>query len=261
MSEHASGGGPLERVDEHDGQLVRLVLSRPKANILDAEMVEAICGELGRLEGQAQLKVIVFEGAGDHFSFGASVEEHLPDRVASMLEGFHRMFRRLESLGVPTAAVVRGQCLGGGLELALFCGWVFCAPSARLALPEVKLGVFPPLGALVLPWRAGGGRATQLIVEGRTLDGETAARWNLVEQCSEDPQAALGEWFAREIAPKSAVGVRYAYQAARVGLAEQLQARLPKLEALYLDQLMKHDDPVEGLQAFLQRREPRWSNR
>lgn len=270
-------GAPLAVRSEQQGQLLRLTLDRPKANILDLAMIAELRAVIEKLaaererggdpssrgarSGDLPVKLIVFEGSGDHFSFGASVAEHMPGEVDRMLPAFHQLFRRLEALCIPTAAIVRGQCLGGGAELALFCGRVVCDPSARIGLPEVKLAVFPPLASLVLPWRVGGGRALQLLLGGETIDGETAARWGLVEQVSDDPESALAGWFEREIAPRSAVALRFAWRAARRGLARMLDDELSELERIYLEELMTHSDPREGLTAFVERRAPKFAHR
>lgn len=253
--------GPLRCSREHGGELVRLVLDRPRGNVLDTEMILAIREELARLKSDvAAEKLLVFEGAGEHFSFGASVSEHLPGKVETMLPAFHQLFRDLESLGVPTAAVVRGQCLGGAFELALWCGMVFCHPAAKLGAPEIRLAVFPPIAALVLPWRVRGARSSQIILSGDTLDGESAAREGIADVCAEDPEASLQEWFSARLAPRSAVAVRAAWRASRRPLARTLETDLPFLEELYLRDLMSRRDPAEGLQAFLERRPPVWSN-
>ncbi|MCC6751465.1 MAG: enoyl-CoA hydratase/isomerase family protein [Deltaproteobacteria bacterium] len=245
---------------EREGQLARLVLDRPKANILDLEMMTALRKELGALGGQKELKLLVFEGAGDHFCFGASVKEHLPAQAGEMLRGFHALFRELEALSVPTAAVVRGQCLGGGFELALFAGQVFCSPSARFGVPEVKLAVFPPIAALLLPWRTGGARATTLVLTGASIEGPKAVELGLAEACGEDPEALLGAWFEAHLAECSALALRYAWRAARRPIARALEEALPALEKLYLEELMAHHDPVEGITAFVERRKPVWRN-
>ena len=245
---------------EHEGRVGRIVLDRPKGNVLDAEMVASLRSRFGELTGAPGLSLVVFEGAGRHFSFGASVEEHLPESVERMLTSFHDLFRELEGLGIPTAALVRGQCLGGGFELATWCGQVFCTPDARFAVPEVGLGVFPPIAAVGLRWRVGGARATTMVLTGEAVDGENAARIGLVEGCVADPEAALQEWIGTAILPRSAVALSFAWRAARAPLARALHDELPALERLYLADLMATADPTEGLQAFLARREPQWSH-
>ena len=252
---------PIRCRSERSGQIQRIVLDRPKGNILDLAMVTAIRSRIAELAAdRGCLKLVVFEGAGEHFSFGSSVQEHLPGLVEGMLPAFHGLFRDLEALGVPTAAIVRGQCLGGGFELALWCGMTFCEPSARFGLPETRLGVFPPLAPIALPWRVPGARATQVILSGDTYDPQTAATWGLVDRCTSDAERALTQWFDECLAGKSAVAARMSWKAARHFLARALETDLPKLERLYLADLMSHKDPVEGLKAFLERRPPVWSD-
>jgi cyclohexa-1,5-dienecarbonyl-CoA hydratase len=254
-------GTPLRCTSEREGELLRLVLNRPKSNVLDGEMIGAIRQAAKDLaSAPRQPKLIVFEGEGKHFSFGASVEEHLPDRVESMLTAFHQTFRELENLQIPTAAIVRGQCLGGGLELALWCGTVFADSTAVLGVPESKLAVFPPVGAIVLPWRCGGGRAYQLVLTGETIGAEKAAAWGMIDHLAPDPEAALQAFFDEQLAPKSAVALRFAWRAARRPLARALREDLAALEQLYLWELMAHKDPAEGIQAFIERRAPAWRN-
>src|SRR5258706_6863469 len=156
--------GPTIRFEtQREGQVERILLDRPPGNILDLETFASIRERVAAIsKDPGRRKLIVLEGSGAHFSFGASVAEHLPDRMAEMLSSFRRLLSELDALSIPTAAVVRGQCLGGGLELAAWCGRVFCDPTARFAVPEIKLAVFPPIAAIVLPWRAGGAAATEM---------------------------------------------------------------------------------------------------
>ena len=246
---------------ERDGGLERIVLDRPKGNVLDLEMVGAIRSRLQELAAtRGALKLVVFEGAGRHFSFGASVEEHLPDRIGRMLTQFHGLFRDLETLGVPTAAVVRGQCLGGGMELALWCGFVACDPSARFGVPEIKLGVFPPIAALALPWRITGSRATQLILSGDSIGGDQASRDGIADVCAADPESALQDWFTQVLEKKSAVALSAAWRASRRLIAGTFEREIEVLETLYLKDLMSRRDPVEGISAFLERRDPIWTH-
>ena len=252
---------PIRCTEERGGQIQRILLDRPKGNVLDLEMITAIRARLAELSrAPGPLRLLVFEGAGEHFSFGASVGEHLPESVAGLLAAFHGLFRDLEALGVPTAAQVRGQCLGGGFELALWCGLILCEPSAWFGVPETKLGVFPPVAAIALPWRVSGARATQIILSGDSYDAQGAVAWGLADRCTNDAAAALAQWFEQCLAEKSAVAVRASWKASRTLLARSLAVDLPQLEKLYLADLMAHRDPVEGLTAFLERRRPVWSD-
>jgi cyclohexa-1,5-dienecarbonyl-CoA hydratase len=251
---------PVRTSIERDGGLARLVLDRPKGNVLDVEMMRALGEAATALRPLAALKLVVFEGEGKHFSFGASVAEHLPGTVESFLPVFHQLFRTIEGAGIPTAALVRGQCLGGALELASACGLVICDATAKFGVPEITLGVFPPVAALTLPWRCGGARATELMLTGRSVGAEEALRIGLADRVVADCEQGLAAFFDEHLAPKSALALRYAWRAVRRPLAAAFEKELPELEKLYLKELMSHRDPVEGIQAFVAKRPPVWSH-
>ncbi|MBI5364174.1 MAG: enoyl-CoA hydratase/isomerase family protein, partial [Planctomycetes bacterium] len=147
-----------------NGVLWRLVIDAPKANVLDAAKVAMLTAAFERAAQEEHLKAIVIEGEGKHFSFGASVEEHVPPQHVAMLKGFHALFRAMLRAGVPTLAVVRGQCLGGGLELASFCNRVWAAPDAMLGQPEVRLGVIAPVASAFLAERIGRAHMEDLVL-------------------------------------------------------------------------------------------------
>ncbi|MCP3981852.1 MAG: cyclohexa-1,5-dienecarbonyl-CoA hydratase [bacterium] len=249
------------RLEELEGgALWRVVLNTPKANIVDMEKTEELCSIFGRARETPQLKAVLVEGEGPHFSFGASVEEHLPDTCGAMLRGFHRLFGLMLEANVVTLAAVRGQCLGGGLELASFCNRLFAAPDARLGQPEIVLGVFAPVGSVVLAERVGRGHAEDLCLSGRSLTAEQALAIGLVDELADDPsQAALA--YAQEfLLPRSASSLRMALRAVRAGFAERFRAELAQVERLYLEDLMSTADAGEGLAAFIEKRKPSWSN-
>lgn len=129
---------------EDGGSLIRIRLARPKANIIDGAMMEALQLHFAEHTSNPDAKAVVLDAEGDHFSFGASVEEHLPGKCAAMLAGFHQLIKAMLACPVPIVTAVNGQCLGGGLELALAGSMIFAAPDARLGQPEIKLGVFAP---------------------------------------------------------------------------------------------------------------------
>jgi len=240
----------------HDGKLLHITLNAPKANILDAQMLGSISDALAEDGRRGQLRAIFFEGAGRHFSFGASVEEHQHDRVAEMLHQFHGLFRQLSALAVPTFAVVRGQCLGGGLELASYCSWIFAEPDAVFGQPEIKLAVFPPMASILLPWRIGGAAALDLCVTGRSISAERALEIGLVQSIGTDPGAAADAYFMEHLAPLSASSVRFAERAVRTTLMRAMEQDLPTLERLYVEELMETHDANEGIAAFLDKRSP-----
>ena len=241
------------------GQILHLTLNAPKANILDSRMLAGISDALDRYAEGKALKVIAFEGEGKHFCFGASVEEHQADQAAAMLASFHGLFLRLSALAIPTVAIVRGQCLGGGLELAAYCSWIFASSTANFGQPEIKLAVFPPMASILLPWRLGGGRGLDLCVSGRSINAEEAERIGLVHSVADDPAGEFDTFFGKNIRGLSASSLRIAERAVRMPLARSLERELPQLETLYIEDLMQTHDANEGITAFLEKRAPRFS--
>ncbi len=243
------------------GQVLELRLNRPKANILDAAMTEDLLSALDQARNQKDLKAILIEGEGDHFSFGASVEEHLPGKYQAMILGFHRIFRSMLELGVPTVAAVRGQCLGGGLEVAMFCTRVFASPSAKMGQPEINLAVLPPIASFFLAERVGRPTAEELCLSGRSIGAEEALQRGLVDHISDDPHLAAITWIEGALLPHSAAAIRQTNFALRMELQERFERTIPRIEELYFDELMQTNDAVEGLTSFLEKREAKWSNR
>ena len=150
----------------HEGQVIRLTLNAPKGNILNAELMADLQAAMDELKPQARIKLVQFTGAGDHFCFGASVPEHTREKAPGMLRQFHQLFHTLIDLAVPSAALVSGRCLGGGLELALMCNFLFLDRSARLGQPEINLGLIPGFGGTQrLPRLVGINMAKELILK------------------------------------------------------------------------------------------------
>ncbi|MEZ5990207.1 MAG: enoyl-CoA hydratase-related protein [Planctomycetota bacterium] len=246
-----------------DGACWRVVLDAPKGNVLDSAMIRA----LTRVAEQADaclhhecrpLRALLFTGEGRHFSFGASVEEHRPAEVGDMLPAFHALFRTLLDSRLFLLAAVRGQCLGGGLELAAFCHRLYASPDARLGQPEIRLGVFAPIGSLVLPPRVGRARAAELCLTGRVLAAEEALAWGLVDEVAEDPEAAALRFVEERLVPLSAAALRFAVAGLDAGYAVRFREDLARAEKLYLEGLMATHDAAEGIESFLAKREPAW---
>ena len=235
-------------------------LFHPKGNIVTLEMIEALAEGLVTLGGEPHLKLITIEGDGPDFSFGASIPEHAPGQIELVLPEAHRLTLALLDAPAPTAAVVRGRCLGGGFELALACDVIFAADTATFGLPEVSLGVFPPAAAALLPGRVGTARAIVSILSGAPVPAAAWLAAGLVTAVAPDADltAAIDRWFDTHLAPKSASALRFASRAARAALRRDVAVLLPELERLYLDELMQTRDAREGIAAFLEKREPRW---
>jgi cyclohexa-1,5-dienecarbonyl-CoA hydratase len=252
---------PLHDRIEGDGALLRLTLARPKANLVDAAMIAALHGAFVAYRGHPGLRGVLLAAEGPNFSFGASVEEHLPDKCAAMLASLHALILAMVEFPVPILVAVRGQCLGGGLEVALAGGPIFAAPDAQLGQPEMKLGVFAPAASCLLPYRVGQSVAEDLLVSGRSVSGEEAKAMGLVEFVAVDPDVAALAYFERHLATKSATSLACALAAARGGMVHDLRRRLGEVERLYIDRLMHTRDANEGLVAFLAKRKPHWEHR
>jgi cyclohexa-1,5-dienecarbonyl-CoA hydratase len=252
---------PLGVLLDRDGALLHLRLARPKANLIDAAMIAALHAALRENRSRPGLRGVLLDAEGPHFSFGASVEEHLAERCAAMLASLHALVLEMLEFPVPILAAVRGQCLGGGLEVALAASRIFAAPDAQFGQPETKLGVFAPAASCLLPWRVSQAAAEDLLFSGRSIAAADAQALGLVEALAEDPESAALAYFDSHLAPKSAAALACAVTAVRAPLVAAVRARLGELERLYVGTLMKTRDANEGIAAFLARRQPQWEHR
>ncbi|MEW5981284.1 MAG: enoyl-CoA hydratase-related protein [Acidobacteriota bacterium] len=244
-----------------DGAIQRVSLGGSKGNVLDTPLIEELTGVFNAAAAARDLKAIVLEGQGAHFSFGASVREHLPELVGTMLPRFHVLMRALVDSATIVLAAVRGQCLGGGLELVTLCHRVFAAPQAMFGQPEIVLGVFAPVASVALAGRVGRRDAEDLCLSGRSVSAAEAAAMGLVDEVADgDPAEAALAYARQHLLPKSASSLRFAIRAVRADLRARLATELPVLEQLYLEELMATTDATEGLTAFMEKRRPNWTN-
>jgi len=248
----------LERQD--DGAVWLLRLARPKANVVDEGMTAALAAVFDEARTAVGLKAIVLSAQGPNFSLGASVQEHMPDRVAGMLQRFHGLFRTIAAADVPLLSAVRGHCLGGGLELAAFGQRMFAAPDAKFGQPEIALGVFAPVASLLLPERVGRGAAEDLCLSGRTIGVDEALRIGLCDAVADDPEAAALAYARDQLGRHSASSLRHAVRAVRGPFVHRFLQQLAELERAYLDDLMTTHDAREGIAAFVEKRPAAWSH-
>lgn len=252
---------PLKVSLERDGMLLRLTLARPKANIVDAAMIAALQSALTEHLPKPKLRAVLLSAEGPHFSFGASVDEHMPDCCAQMLKSLHALILQLVESPVPVLVAINGQCLGGGLEVAAAGHLLFAAPGAMMGQPEIKLAVFAPAASCLLPERIGQAQAEDLLFSGRSITAEEALRIGLVTAIAEDPDKAALEYFDKNLANVSASTLRFAVRAARGDAMQRIRAKLAAVEKMYLVELMSTHDAVEGLKAFVEKRAAVWQDR
>lgn len=247
-----------------DGPVARLTLNRPPLNIINipmmAEMVEAVAS----LREQPDVKVLVIEAAAGSkaFSAGVDVTDHTANKVHDMIHGFHRLFRLLADLSIPTLAVVNGAALGGGCELAIFCDMIVASERAKFGQPEIKVGVFPPMAAVMLPRLIPHHRALELLLTGETIEAAEAYRLGLVNRVAPpEALAAAAQELVAKLAALSGSVLRYTRKAAWLGASGSFPEALAAVEKLYLEKLMQTHDAHEGLAAFIEKRPPEWQNK
>jgi len=247
----------------YEEAIARVILDDGKANILDSIMMGEITEFLVSLKNKKDIKLVTFEGAGNNFSYGASVAEHTRDKAAAMLEGFHRMFFTLIDLHIPTLAKISGQCLGGGFELPLACNFIFADKSAKIGQPEIILGVFAPPASIMLPLKVGNARAEELLITGRIIGAEEGKAIGLINHVFEDKafmEVGVDTWIQKNILGKSASALRFATRAARASFDFFMLKHLPYFSDMYLKEMMETHDANEGINAFIEKRKPVWTN-
>jgi cyclohexa-1,5-dienecarbonyl-CoA hydratase len=247
----------------HNNSVARIILDDGKGNVLDSIMMSELNELLNSFKDNNDLKLITFEGAGKHFSFGASVEEHTKENAPAMLKSFHQIFYSITDLSIPTLAKISGQCLGGGLELALVCNFLFADQTAKLGQPEIILGVFAPPASVILPLKIGNAKAEELLLLGKSITAEEGKILGLINEVFDNREVMeteLDKLIVENILPKSASSLRYAVKASRVKFNHILKKMLPEVESLYLNELMETDDANEGINSFLEKRKPVWKN-
>jgi cyclohexa-1,5-dienecarbonyl-CoA hydratase len=241
-----------------------LVLNRPPLNVLDIAMMREINAALETLSEDLAVKVLVVEAAegSKAFSAGVDVSEHTADMVEEMIEVFHRIFRQLDALDVPSVAAVGGAALGGGCELALFCDMVIASEKASFGQPEIQVGVFPPVAAVALPGIIGPKKTFELLLTGDRIRAAEAERLGLVNRVVPPGELRVAvEELVGKLSNLSAAVLRLTVKAVRVGSVRRFDEGLAAVEELYLGPLMDTEDAHEGLAAFMERRGPVWRDK
>ena len=246
-----------------EDRVARITLARPPLNVMNISMMREITASLTALAPR-EIVAIVFDADKDcrAFSAGVAIEEHVQETIFQMLDSFHAIFRQLEQIGKPTIAVVDGAALGGGCELVAACDIVIASDRSRFGQPEIKLGVFPPVAAVLLPLVIGEKRARELILTGEIIDAMEASRLGL---CNHVVPSAHIEGKLLEVLGKlrelSGTSLQFTRQSLDLGRGRSLDDALTEQENIYLHELMKTADANEGIKAFMEKRKPVWRHR
>jgi cyclohexa-1,5-dienecarbonyl-CoA hydratase len=248
---------------ERMGSVARLVINRPPLNILDIAAIRELNSGSAAALHQEGVRLVEIRGAGEEaFSAGVDVSDHFPDRAPEMLREFHSLIRSVLYASCPVLAVVRGHCLGGGMELAMACDFIVASEDARFAQPEVKVGAFPPVAAVLLSKLIPEKKALELVLTGEPIAAEQAQRLGLVNRVVR-PGELEGEVarFSGLLLAQSALVTMLARKAARLAPLAAFESALRESERIYLEQLLATVDASEGLRAFLEKRPPVWTHR
>jgi cyclohexa-1,5-dienecarbonyl-CoA hydratase len=240
----------------------RIVLRHAPLNIIDIPMMEELAQALAEVEARSDISVIVVSGEGKGFSAGVDVAAHTPDKVEAMLLKFHAVIRALVATKKVTIATVHGNCLGGGAELAMVCDIVYTAASARWGFPEIKLGCYPPVACTALAALVGQKCAGELILTGRTISGSEAAAMGLANRAVSDEElTAAVDNTLDELSRLSPGALAVTKKAIYAWDAIHFDKGLARAEKIYLEELMQTADAQEGICAFIEKREPKWTGK
>lgn len=242
--------------------VARLALHHPPLNVIDLAMMNELAQALAEIEARADVSILLLSGAGKSFSVGVDVAAHIPDKVADMLAKFHAVIRALVSSKKVTIAAVHGHCLGGGAELAMVCDLVYTVDTASWGFPEIKLGCYPPVAATALAALVGQKHAADLILTGRNISGTEAARIGLANRDLADTELEMAVKEAiRQLSSLSPAALAITKKANYAWDSMHFDKGLARAEKIYLDELMKTEDVHEGINAFLEKRQPVWKGK
>jgi cyclohexa-1,5-dienecarbonyl-CoA hydratase len=248
-------------VVKKDG-VARITIDKPPVNVLDIPTMKELNTALESVKGDPDVNVVVIDGKGKTFSAGVDVKDHTADKVEEMVRVFHQIFHNLAELEQPTVGVIRGAVLGGGCEVVVFCDMVIASENTKLGQPEIKVGVFPPIAAFIIPRLIGRKKALELLLTGDVIDAQESYRLGLVNQVvPDDKLEEAADAFVAKLSSLSGIVLKLTKKAVYQGVDQDFKDVLSKIEDVYLNEVMKTDDANEGLTAFLEKRAPTWRNK
>jgi cyclohexa-1,5-dienecarbonyl-CoA hydratase len=247
---------------ETRGPLARITFIHPPLNVFDFQMMDELLEALNTLERRREISTVILSGGERGFSAGVDVAVHTPDQVQTMFQKFHGLILALTRLPRITIAEVHGVCLGGGAELAMLCDMCFTTEKAKWGFPEITLGCYPPVACTALAALVGQKRAADLIFTGRTFSGQDAADWGLANEAHpENELQEVIEGTLDHLFKLSPAALAHAKKAFYAWDSIHLDKGLARAEKIYIEELMHTEDAREGIQAWLEKRQPEWKGR
>lgn len=243
--------------------VAKITINRPPLNVLNRETIQDIIAALENADIDKNVYMVVITGAGDRaFSAGVDVSAHLPNKIDKTLDQFHNMFHLLADLRKPTIAVVNGFALGGGCELAIACDMVIASDKAQFGQPEIKVGAIATVAAALLPKLIGRKQALELIFTGDTINAAEAQKIGLVNKVFPPEKLAdATNELINKLKEMSPIVLQLVRRAIYQGIDSDFKKALDGVTDIYLKQLIRTKDAVEGLKAFLEKREPKWKGK
>ncbi len=247
------------------GSVGHLTMARPKQNIMNMDMLKEMALAIESLNSRDDVRLILLDSAPEcegYFSAGVGAEGYTSQMVFQMLDAFNRVFRAMIEISKPVVTVVDGIASAGGCELAAFSDIVIATDAAKFLQPEIKLGVFPPLGAVVYPRVIGPRRAMELLLTGEPITAQQALVMGLVNRVV--PRTALKETvdtIVRRISEQSGPVLTLLKRVIFEGTWRPFNEALRSSQNIYLNQLFELEDSQEGLRALIEKRKPVWKNK
>ena len=239
--------------------VARISLRNPPLNVIDFAVMDELVQVISDIEARPDISAILISGNGGSFSAGVDVAAHTLDKVEAMLSKFHAVIRALVNTKKVTIAAVNGHCLGGGADLAMVCDLVYTTEDAQWGFPEIKLGCYPPVAVTALAALVGQKHAADLILTGRTISGSEAASIGLANRAvPKDQFEDVVEDALEHLSKLSPAVLAITKKAIYAWDSIHFDKGLARAEKIYLDELMKTEDAREGINAFLEKREPQW---
>jgi len=242
--------------------VARITLHNPPLNIIDIPMMEELAEALTEIEARPDVSVFIISGSQKAFSAGVDVAAHTPDKVEQMLTKFHAIIRALVASKKVTIAAVHGNCLGGGAELAMVCDLAYTSELATWGFPEIRLACYPPVAVTALAALVGQKQAADLVLTGRSITGREAASIGLAN--SVVPEVDLEhtvEHAIDHLSQLSPAALAITKKAIYAWDSIHFDKGLARAEKTYFEELMKTEDAREGINAFLEKRQPVWKGK